>query len=190
MNKRRASRRSFLAGSVSAWLAPRWSGILAAQQHAHRVAESKQPAKLEFFSQEQAAEIEGVAAQIIPSDDTPGAREARIVYFIDRALTTFDRDRQRIYTQGLKDLQAKTRETFPGAEKFSALTSGQQIQLLGAMERTEFFGQVRLHTIVGFFANPEYGGNNKAGWKLMGFDDSFDFRPPFGSYDRNYQQGA
>ena len=35
-----------------------------------------------------AAEIEAIAARIIPSDATPGAREAGVVYFIDRALST------------------------------------------------------------------------------------------------------
>lgn len=131
-----------------------------------------------------------MAAQIIPSDDTPGAREARIIYSIDRALTTFDRDKQALYTQGLKDLQAQTRELFPNANRFSDLTSAQQIQVLKAIEKTEFFELVRLHTIVGFLANPEYGGNhNKIGWKLIGFEDTFYFEPPFGFYDRDYKQG-
>lgn len=191
MKKQGASRRTFLASSAPAWLAASWPGIMAAQQHAHRAAGSGKPAKLEFFSQEQATEIESVAAQIIPTDDTPGAREARIVYFIDRALMTFDKGRQPVYTQGLKDLQARTRELSPGANKFSDLSSAQQIKLLAAMERTDFFAQVRLHTIVGFFANPAYGGNyDKSGWKLIGFDDKFAFEPPFGSYDRNYKGGA
>jgi len=191
MKKEAASRRSFLAGSASAWLAASWPGIVAAQQHAHHAAQSGQPAKLEFLSPEQAAEIESVAAQIIPSDDTPGAREAHVIYFIDRALTTFDKSRQPVYIQGLKDLQAKTRELFPGADKFSALPPAGQIKVLTAIERSDFFAQVRLHTIVGFFANPEYGGNyDKSGWKLIGFDDSFNFQPPFGSYDRDYKPGA
>ncbi len=194
MDKRGASRRVFLIGSVSglssAWLTSRWPGILAAQEHAHRVAESGLPAEFEFFSPEQAVEIEAMAAQIIPSDDTPGAREARIIYSIDRALTTFDRDKQALYTQGLKDLQAQTRELFPNANRFSDLTSAQQIQVLKAIEKTEFFELVRLHTIVGFLANPEYGGNhNKIGWKLIGFEDTFYFEPPFGFYDRDYKQG-
>jgi gluconate 2-dehydrogenase gamma chain len=190
MNNDDSSRRSFLAGSVSAWLATSWPGILAAQSHAHKIAQSAQPAKLEFFSPEHASEVEAVAAQIIPTDDTPGARESRILYFIDRALTTFDHEKQAVYTQGLKDLEAKTREIFPGTSKFSALNSAQQIQLLTAIEKTAFFNQVRLHTIVGFFANPEYGGNyNEIGWKLIGFEDTFAFEPPFGYYDRDYKQG-
>jgi len=69
------SRRQFLLGSVSglssAWLALRWPAILAAQEHAHRAATSGQPAQFRFFSPEEAAEIEAVAAQIIPSDDAP-----------------------------------------------------------------------------------------------------------------------
>src|SRR6516225_9997562 len=122
-----SSRRSFLAGSAaglgSAWVAANWSGILEAQEHARRAATSGSAGKFEFFSPEQALEVESVAAQIIPTDETPGAREAGAVYFIDRALTTFDRERQPVYTQGLGDLQAKTQEVFPGATKFSGLSS-------------------------------------------------------------------
>ena len=193
MDKQRESRRSFLIGSASglssAWLASRWPAILKAQEHAHQVAVSGSPEKFEFLSPEQAVEIEAMAAQIIPTDDTPGAREARSVYFIDRALATFDRNRQALYTQGLQDLESKTRELFPSASQFSSLTSAQQIQLLIAIEKTEFFEQVRQHTIMGFLANPEYGGNhNEIGWKLIGFEDTFSFEPPFGFYDRDYKQ--
>ena len=187
------SRRSVLAGSVaglsSIWLATHWPGILAAQEHAHAIVKSGRSTTLGFLSPEQAVEIESLAAQIIPKDDTPGAREAGTIYFIDRALTTFDQDKQAAYTQGLKDLRAKTHELFPNADKFSDLNPAQQVQVLTAMERTAFFGQVRLHTIVGFFANPEYGGNQeKIGWNLIGFEDKFAWEPPFGHYDREYKQ--
>jgi hypothetical protein len=34
------------------------------------------------------------------------------------------------------------------------------------------------------FASPKHGGNfNKAGWKLIGFEDTLNFKPPFGYYD-------
>jgi len=125
-----------------------------------------------------------MAAQIIPADDTPGAREARVIYFIDRALTTFERDQQPLYRQGLTELQNKTRELFPGRNKFSELTSLQQVQLLTAIEKSEFFEIVRLHSIVGFLSNPEYGGNHdRIGWKLIGFEDAGAYEPPFGYYD-------
>ena len=187
------SRRSMLTASISGlssiWLATHWPGILAAQEHAHTVAESGRPATFGFFSTEQAVEIESVAAQIIPKDDSPGAREAGTIYFIDRALTTFDQDKQAAYTQGLKDLSAKTSDLFPDADKFSGLNSAQQVRILTTIEKTPFFAQVRLHTIVGFFANPEYGGNHeKIGWNLIGFEDKFAWEPPFGHYDREYKQ--
>ena len=93
-------------------------------------------------------------------------------------------DDQAAYTQGLKDLQAKTKELFPSATKFSALTSPQQIQVLTAIEKTPFFNTVRNHTVIGFFASPVHGGNHdKVGWKLIGYDDSLKFKPPFGYYD-------
>ena len=163
MYKEDLSRRVFLirscSGISSAWLASHLPDILAAHEHAHRAAQISPPRKLEFFSPEQAAEVEAVAAQIIPSDGSPGAREARVIYFIDRALTTFDRDKQKQYNKGLKELQAKVRKLFPPAKKFSAMSEPQQVKLLKEIEKTEFFELVRVHTIVGFLANPEYGGN-------------------------------
>jgi len=43
---------------------------------------------------------------------------------------------------------------------------------------------VRTHTILGFFGHPSYGGNRDlAGWKLIGFEDRYQFEPPFGYYD-------
>jgi hypothetical protein len=37
------------------------------------------------------------------------------------------------------------------------------------------------------FSLPSYGGNRDGvGWKLIGFEDSHVFYPPFGHYDRDY----
>ena len=194
MNTGNSSRRQFLLGSVSglssAWLALRWPAILAAQEHAQRAAASGQPAKFQFFPPEEAVEIEAVAAQVIPSDDAPGAREAQVIYFIDHVLATFDRDKQPAYTQGLKDLRRRTQELFSSANRFSSLTPAQQIQLLSAIEKTDFFELVRLHTIMGYLSRPEYGGNHdQAGWKLIGFEDQMTYDPPFGYYDSEYNKG-
>ena len=125
-----------------------------------------------------------MAAQIIPTDSTPGAREARVIHFIDRVLTTFEKQRQGEYVEGLITVQARTKEMFPSAASFAALTSDQQIQVLTAIESTPFFNLVRTHTITGFFASPVHGGNaDKIGWRLVNYDDSLNHRPPFGYYD-------
>jgi gluconate 2-dehydrogenase gamma chain len=190
------SRRAFLVDSVAGvtglstvWLLSNYSGILEAEEYAQQAAAKwTTTPRLGFFTDEQAADIDAMASQIIPTDDTPGAHEARVIFFIDRALVTFARESRPVYIQGMKDLQAKTKELFPNATKFSALTSPQQIQVLTAIEKSPFFNTVRNHTVIGFFASPVHGGNhNKVGWKLIGFDDSLEFKPPFGYYDAKLQ---
>jgi len=193
MKSQNCSRRQFLVSSAcglsTAWVALHWPAILSAQQHAHEMAASGPPAVLQFLSADQAAEVEAMASQIIPTDETPGAREAHVLYFIDRALTTFDRARQADYNKGLTELQAVNKAMFHTADKFSQLSSEQQLQLLNAIQHTPFFDMVRVHTIMGFLSNPEYGGNyNKAGWKVIGFEDNFYYQPPFGYYDNEYVQ--
>lgn len=188
-NQSEPTRRDFLfqlsAGAGAAWLTANLPAILAAHDHAQRAAAAG--AKLEFFTAEQAREVEAIAAQIIPTDKDPGAREARVIYYIDRSLVTFSKAQQKTYTDGLAELQAKLKELFPGATKFSAATSEQQIAVLTALEKSNFFRVVRLDTIVGFTCDPSRGGNaGKVGWKLMGFEDRYIWKPPFGHYDAEW----
>lgn len=188
-----STRRQFLTASTSsvgaAWLARHWPAILAAQEHAHRAAQSSQPLDFQFFSLKQATEIEAMAAQIIPSDGTPGAREAHAIYFIDRALSTFDHTKRAVYAQGLQDLQVKTKAMFPPASSFSELRPEQQVNLLTEIEKTDFFETVRVHTIMGFLSNPEYAGNyEQIGWKLIGFENRPFHELPFGHYDAEYNK--
>ena len=185
MSTKGKSRRSFLLASATglnaAWIAANWPGIIAAQEHVRLAVKAGQSPQLTFFNDAQAAEIESIAAQIIPTDESPGAREAHCLYFIDRALSTFARNSQSVYTEGLQNLQA-------GTGKFSALTSEQQIKVLTGMEKTPFFRIVRTHTVLGFFSRPVHGGNyDKIGWNLIGYDDSLNHKPPFGYYDAQPQ---
>jgi hypothetical protein len=176
------SRRRWLAVSP---IGAGWAAVLAAQEHAHEVMRSAAPAALSVLSPAEATEISAIASQIIPSDGSPGAREAGVIYFIDRALTTFDAGKRALYTQGLEEAERKRVELFPGSKNIAALPAEQQVRLVQAIEKTEFFEQVRTHCVMGFFGNPGYGGNRGlAGWKLIGFEDRFHFDPPFGYYDR------
>jgi hypothetical protein len=172
------SRRKFLLKSVSAtsaaWLAANWPAQVAAAEKAQAMG------AFTFFSRAQAADVDAMAAQIYPSDSTPGAKEAQVIYFIDLALMTFAQDKQDIYAKGLADLSSKT-----GGKSFGSLPSDQQIALLTSIEKTPFFKTVRDHTIMGMFAAPQHGGNfRKVGWTQIGFDDSLNFRAPFGAYDK------
>ena len=201
-----SSRRQFLlqsATGVSAlWLSANWPSLLAAAEHAHEQSKSPSPKKFEFFTLAEAAQVAAVAARIIPSDDSPGAHEAGVVYFIDRALLTFAKDQQKTYREGLPALQAQTKKLFPDARSFSTATPEQQDEILRSIsgpggggivivapgaDGTSFFEVVRAHTVFGFLADPDTRGNpNGVGWKLIGRDREHSFQPPFGYYDKDY----
>jgi len=142
---------------------------------------------MSVLSAADAADIEAVAAQIIPADDTPGAREAGVVHFIDRALATFLSQLAGDYRVQLAEFQTVCRERHPGAASFASLTSTQQVVFLRAVDQTPFFDTTRLLTLLGMLSMPAYGGNRDGvGWKLIGFEDRHSFQPPFGYYDRGY----
>lgn len=137
-----------------------------------------------WFDPATASEINAIAGQIIPDDDTPGANQAGVIYFIDRALSGYDQDKQELYKRGLAELQSRRAGMFPGSKTIAGLAKDQQIQLLRAAEKTEFFALVRYHTILGFFGHPKYGGNRgQVGWKLLGVEYAMQYQPPFGYYD-------
>ena len=160
--------------------------IAAAQQHAHEAALSSTPPSFQALDPATAAEIDAITSQIVPTTDGPGAHEAGVIYFIDRALSTFDADLRESYRSGMASVQQKRQEMFPDSASIAALSSAQHIQLLHAIEATDFFELLRTHTMYGFLGNPSYGGNrDRIGWKLIGFEDRMAFQPPFGYYDAN-----
>jgi gluconate 2-dehydrogenase gamma chain len=186
------SRRTFLAGVggsiAAAWLAAETHDLLAAGTHAAAAGARQPRAPFQVLTPDQAEDIEAFTAQIIPTDETPGAREAHVVYFVDRALATFADDYRPDFKKGVADLRARSKRLSRGAKSFAALTSAQQIVVMTAMEKdkSSFFEAMRWATIAGTLSNPEYGGNSgKLGWKMIGFDDRFSWGPPFGWYDRN-----
>ncbi len=202
------ARREFLlqAGGAAgaAWISAQWPAVVAAAQHAHQAANSKTPVKFEVLSSEQARQIEAIAAQIIPTDELPGAREAGVVYFIDRALKTFASDTLPVYHEGLAELNQAAGKKYPDVKSFADANEEQQQALLtefveehksatGSRRRNaplgsnDFFQTVWQHTVFGFLADPEAGGNRDyAGWKVIGRDPAHSFSPPFGYYDKDY----
>jgi gluconate 2-dehydrogenase gamma chain len=162
---------------------------LAAQEHAHNAVNA--PTTLfEILDANTAAEIDALAAQIIPSTNGPGAREAGVIYFIDRALSTFARDDREAYRAGIAQFQQKRKELFPDSASIASLTAEQQIALIRAMETSSFFELLRTHTVLGYLGDQTYGGNRgKIGWHQIGFDDRMAYDPPFGYYDAEAMSG-
>ena len=155
----------------------------------HDIAVAQQPgSSLRYLTPADASELGALIAQIIPSDGTPGAKEAGCIHFIDRALDTFDRDKRTLYRTGLSAAQTKRTELFPQSTAIATLEAPQAIALCKAIESTDFFQLLRTHTIMGFLAAPDWGGNqNHAGWTHIGLEHSMSYQPPFGYYDKEAQ---
>ena len=166
-----------------------WPEVLSALEHAHTAAESRTP-QWESLDPGTGAEIGALAAQIIPSSAGPGAREAGVIYFIDRALATFASDQREAYRSGLAQLQQKRLELFPNSTSIASLTGEQQMALIRTIEASDFFDLLRTHTVLGFLGSPSYGGNRgKTGWKQIGFEDLMAWQAPFGYYDAQENGG-
>ena len=131
-----------------------------------------------FFNEGDAAIIEAATARIFPSDELgPGAREAGVVIYLDRALAgpyAKLADTYRIIVRGLDEASR-----FFNKQGFAELAVDGQDALLTAIEHgslTRFGLQpahlelLVKHTREGMFSDPAYGGNrNLVGWKLLGY---------------------
>ena len=182
------SRRDFLAlggGTLAAvWLGSDPKSFRRAMVAARQAAGGRQ-IDWEVFTPEQAADVEAITAQIIPSDaELPGAREARAVVFIDRSLNSHASGSRDVVLDGITNLNAQVASGGSGVSRFAQLDDAQQIALLREIEDTPFFGQLSFSTVIGTFGHPSWEGNFEgAGYEILGFEPRFLWQPPFGEYD-------
>lgn len=143
----------------------------------------------QFFSVEEAREVEAIVERLIPADElSPSGKEAGCAVFIDRQMMTHYGTFERLYQQGpfadgvepasplvpreryrrgLAGLTQHCQATF--GKRFSDLDDAQRDAVIQAMENGEiafegieakvFFEQILKNTMEGFFADPIYGGN-------------------------------
>jgi gluconate 2-dehydrogenase gamma chain len=150
-------------------------------------AEARRDPALRYFSEAEAATVSALVAQIIPTDDTPGAHEMGCMNFIDHGLAGFLAPLAGAFRGGLADFESSCRAAHPGAAGFAALPAEQQLQWLHQVEHTPFFDSLQQLTVLGALTMPDYGGNrNGLGWQLIGFEGMHAYAPPFGFYDRDY----
>ena len=144
-------------------------------------------APYEFLTADQARLLDVITAHIVPTDDTPGAREAHVVRFIDHAFATIFAEFQKDFADTIvafNDFMATFR---PDGAPFLRLTHSEQIAALRDLERLkpDVFYPFRDLTMNGMFSHPVHGGNHeKIGWRLIGYVDQYSWVPPFGYYDR------
>ena len=181
-------RRDFLKQSGSAlggsWITLGMPAIMATASVAARAATEK--SNFRVLSTSEATEFEAIAVRIIPSGDSPGAREAGVIYFIDTVLADIEPGVLEPMRKGLLSLHTEIRETYQ-KDSFAGLNQARQIEALQSIENTEFFETLRFLTIAGMFCDPSHGGNrNRIGWELIGFEGPGGTQPPFGYYDADY----
>lgn len=189
------SRRTFVGSMAAIWAA----GAIACREkmdpeatsHALPPDSPAPPRTLRFLTEDEAKEVEAISARIIPTDETPGAREAGVYWFIDGALVTFAENAQPMVRGGLAELAVAVSKKHAGKSRLSQLTDAEQDAMLKSQEGTPLFGFLRFGTIAGMFALPKYGGNKDyIGWELVGQEHVFEHKPPFGWYDREENQRA
>ena len=186
MDQHTLSRRSFLGQTAgvagSAWMKVVLPSMAAISQAACTAKEEKVP--FTILGDAEALEFEAIAARIIPTTDTPGAREAGVIYFLDQSFGTFNAPLLPMLQGGLAQLQAG----IEGGQLFSELTEDQQDEVLRGAQATPFFQIFRIMTFAGFFGLSEYGGNKDGvGFDLIGMDPNVHhYSAPFGYYDAEY----
>jgi len=115
----------------------------------------------QFFSAAEYAMVERLAEIIIPSDGTPGAKEAGVAEFIDFMVAS-DVEAQYGFRTGLTWLNAHSEHT--AGRPFLELSAGQQMSLLeplgfkdkarpGEEDGRRFFGMFREYTVTGFYTS-------------------------------------
>ena len=186
MNHQKSNRRSFLAetGKLAGggWLALNTPMLLAAGHAAE--AQREAGGAWANMTPAEALTFAAVVDQIIPPDDTPGASDAGVVYFIDGVLDGFMANKAGLLKQGLEDLDSRAVTAFPGNQGFAGLSFDQQTEILRTVEATPFFNTTIFLTHCGMFAMPSWGGNRElSGWSMLGFDNRHAWQPPFGYYD-------
>ena len=189
-NKNQLSRRSFLQSASimtgTSWLrlsAPTLAGITQAACTA-----KEESSAFIVFDDDEAADFAAIAARIIPTTDTPGATEAGVIHFFDRAFNEESSDA----LVGARDGLAALNTSLQDKTRFAELDDENQDAVLGAIENSAFFAQMRVMTIFGFFAMSSYGGNkDNVAWDLIGFDGHHGaWEYPFGYYDAEVHGGT
>jgi len=136
------------------------------------------------------AVLEAAAARILPSDDGPGAREAKVGRFIDRQLQGRLSTLRPAFEQLARLLDLWSRKSFGKA--FTALAPADQDAVVGQLARGEIpvrgfpqqamFRGLHTLTLEGFLSDPVHGGNDgEIGWRTVGFPEPH-LRKPGGGH--------
>lgn len=116
----------------------------------------------QFFSAGEYAAIAALTERIIPTDETPGAREAGASEFVDFIVWS-DPEVQERFRKGLALVEARARARH-GGKDFASLGAEEQDAILTTMadagpgeaaadELANFFHLIRKYTVMGFYTS-------------------------------------
>lgn len=129
------------------------------------------------FTNQEFAVLSAAVARVIPRDDDPGALEANVPEYIDKALQSQQLESMRKnFGPGLSALDRRCQRMFKAG--FAEATPEQQDEVLTIFKNSpETSGESRWYEMLivlsleGFLGDPSYGGNrDEVGWKLVGFE--------------------
>lgn len=176
LSRRTLLRRAGVVGVASALPA----GVLAREAASDTASSAAvEREALEALSRREADIVDAIVARLIPTDaNGPGATEAKVGRYIDRALAGALSSARSSYALNTIAVDRYAKARF--GVSFTELTAAQQDAILTNMEANTapgfapnsrtFFTLIRTHAIQGMFGDPYYGGNvNGVGWKLIGF---------------------
>jgi gluconate 2-dehydrogenase gamma chain len=129
------------------------------------------------LSPDEARTMRAFAAQILPSEPgSPGAEEAGVVYFVDRAFgDPFFADQVPLVRAGVAQLQARG---------FAALSGERQRAIMHEVEHEPWFAAARTLVIIGTFSDPSHGGNRDGvGAHIVRMEHRMSYAAPYGWYD-------
>lgn len=186
-NNNKLSRRRFLqstgALSGSSLLNISMPALAALTQAACSAKELEAP--FSTLGTAEAADLAAIAARIMPTTDTPGATEAGVIYFFDRALGNEMKSDLPAIRSGLEALNNTVASTYAGKMRFAELSAADQDRELENIDGNALFSLAWHMTMFGFFAMSRHGGNkDDTAWKLIGYAGHHGaWQAPFGYYD-------
>jgi len=182
-----AAGRQFLAGWLPSGLAlnaagSNLDGSMAKMDHLPN--SDAEPYAPRFFKPDEFKTVETLTELIIPTDDTPGAKEAQVARYIDfvvSAAAEFEPSLQLQWTQGFQLLDSLSREKYQ--RTFREISTDDQEALLMAMslperepgkthEGFEFYRLVKGMTVEGFYTS-RVGLVDVLGYKGLAFLTEF-----------------
>ncbi|MFN8007093.1 MAG: gluconate 2-dehydrogenase subunit 3 family protein [Terriglobia bacterium] len=115
-----------------------------------------------FFSPQQYEVITELASLIIPTDETPGAREAKVNEYIDLIVSEGTATAKKLYRDGLEWLEKTSQSRY--GKKFIQLSHDQQVEILTEISQIKdstpanqlqarFFKAIKQDTIDGFYTS-------------------------------------